>query len=185
MANVDRADGFKFVKTMGGVATAQVRTMPAGNVDFHRGDSISVGAAGVAAVSATNDADFLGVVQGWGKKDPVSGSVSSMVDPANLEMVFFDASAVTNTDYVLYYIPFEGNIFEVQTNADLDFVVGSPCDVAITAGNTTTGNSGHEVGTNTNTDFHVIELMDRVDNDNSLANARVLVALTQTETIFS
>lgn len=185
MANADRPSGFKFVKTNGSPATAQVRAIGvADGADIFRGDALNL-ESGLAAVGATNDTAFLGVAVGFGKKDPLTGSVGSMYDPDNLDIGYYDDSASTHTDYVVFYIPASGNIFEVQTNADLDLVVGNNVDLVDTVGNTTTGRSQHEVGTSTNADFIVVEIPDYPDNDNSLANAVVWVQFTPAETAFS
>lgn len=183
MANPDRPRGFRFVKTNGGVATAQVRAIGVTDgADIFRGDMLTL-TSGLAAVAATNDATILGVAVGFGKVH-ADGSIGSMTDPENLAIGYYDDSASTHTDYVVFYIPAENNIFEVQTNADLDLAVGDPCDLVATAGSTTTGNSQQEVGTNTNSDFIVVEIPQYANNDNSLANADVWVQVNPAESAF-
>lgn len=186
MANPDRPRGFTPVKhTSGASVTGQLRAVGvADGADIFVGDLLNL-ESGLAAVAATNDAAILGVAVGFGKKDTLTGSIgSALVDPANLNQIYYDDSASTHTDYVVFYVPARDMIFEVQSNADLDLVVGSPCDLVATAGSTTTGRSLHEVGTNTNSDFVVVEIPDYVDNDSSLTNTRYWVQVTQTETAF-
>jgi len=185
MANPDRPSGFRPVKyTSGAPWSGQVRAIGvADGADIFVGDLLNL-ESGLAAVAATNDAAILGVAVGFGKRDDMTNSIGSAVDPVNLNKIYYDDSASTHTDYVVFYVPARDMIFEVQSNADLDLVVGSPCDLVATAGSTTTGRSQHEVGTNTNSDFVVVEIPDYPDNDSTLANTRYLVQVTQTETAF-
>ena len=184
MANPDRPSGFKFAKTKGGAATAQVRAIGvADGANIYRGDSLTL-STGLAAVSATNDTAFLGVAVGFGKRDPSTGSIGSMTDPDNLEIGFYNDAISTHTDYVVFYIPAEGNLFEVQTNADLDAVPGTAVDLVATTGSVTTGISAHEVGASTNADFVVVEIPDQANNDPALTNANVIVQYTVAETAF-
>jgi len=185
MANPDRPRGFTPIKhTSGAPWTGQVRAIGvADGADIFVGDLLNL-ESGLAAVAATNDAAILGVAIGFGKIDAMTGSIGSAVDPVNLNKIFYDDSASTHTDYVVFYVPARDMIFEVQSNADLDLAVGGNCDLVATAGSTTTGRSLQEVGTSTNADFMVVEIPDYVDNDSTLANTRYWVQVTQTETAF-
>jgi len=185
MANPDRPRGFTPIKhTSGASVTGQVRAIGvADGADIFVGDLLNL-ESGLAAVAATNDAAILGVAVGFGKIDEMTGSIGSAVDPENLNKIYYDDSASVHTDYVVFYVPARDTVFEVQSDADLDLVVGDPCDLVATAGSATTGLSLQEVGSNTNSDFVVVEIPDYVDNDSSLANTRYWVQVTQTETAF-
>lgn len=185
MANPDRPKGFQPIKhTSGSAWTGQVRAIGVTDaVDLFVGDMLNL-ESGLAAIGATNDAAFLGVAVGFGKVDKLTGSIGSAVNPENLNQIYYDDSASTHTDFVVFYVPARDMIFEVQSNADLDLAVGDPCDLVATAGSTTTGRSLQEVGTNTNSDFVVVEIPDYTDNDSTLANTRYFVQVTQTETAF-
>jgi len=185
MANTDRPNGFRFVKTTNGVATAQVRALGVTAADIFKGDVIEL-SSGLAKASVTNSAAILGVAVGFGKRDPSTGSIGSMMDPDNLNIQYFDTSNMTNTDYVVFYIPAQGNIFEAQTNAAVTAVVGGAYDILPTTGDTTTGNSAMEINTtNANSDLVVIEVPDLPDNDNKLVWGRYYVQFTAAELAFA
>ena len=187
MANPDRPSGFRPIKhTSGSSVTGQIRAIGVTDaVDLFVVDMLNL-ESGLAAIGATNDAAFLGVAVGFGKVDAMTGSIgSALVNPENLNQIYYDDSASTHTDYVVFYVPAQDMIFEVQSNADLDLVVGSPCDLINTAGSTATGRSLQEVGTNTNSDFVVVEIPDYVDNDSTLTNTRYWVQVTTAETAFA
>lgn len=184
MANADRPNGLRLVMSESGPVTSQVRAIGVTDAaDMFRGDALTL-TSGLAAVAATNDATFLGVAIGFGKKDPLTGSIGPMNDVQNLEKGYYDDSASTHTDYVVFYVPTRGNVFEVQTNADLDTTVGANLDLVATAGDTATGQSAHEIGTNTNSDFIVVELPDIPGNDATLTNAVVWVKFNPAECAF-
>jgi len=184
MANPDRPSGFRFIKTNGGVATAQVRAIGiTSGTSMFRGDLVSL-TSNLAAVAATNSATILGVVVGFGKKDPLTGSIGSMNDPDNLEVGYFKSS-YTSTDYVVFYVPVQNNLFEVQTSTVVTLLPGDNCDLVATAGDTATGQSQQEVTSSTNADFQVVQNPEYVDNDNTLVNARVWVQATPAETAFA
>ena len=81
-------------------------------------------------------------------------------------------------------MPAEGNIFEIQTAADLDLVAGSAADINLIAntthGDRTSGNSIVELVADSNHDITVIEDVTTPDNDTTLVNARHLVKFTDT-----
>lgn len=186
MANPDRPSGFRLVKTMSGAPLASViRSIGVTDgTDIFKGDMLSL-ASNLAAVSATNDATFLGVAVGFGKVDAASGNYASAYNPDNLTTLYYDDSASTHTQWRVFYVPVEDAIFEVQSDTDLDLAVGSPCDLlTTTAGNTTSGISGQQVGANTNTDFRVVEIPAYPDNDSTLANTRYWITVTRAETYF-
>lgn len=183
MANPDRPRGFTPVKTLSGApVSALIRAIGvADGEDIFIGDMINL-ESGLADPMATNDSAVLGAVVGVGKF--VNGQIVSAVDPDNLVPSFYDDSESTHTDYVVFYAPATDCIFEVQSNADLDLVVGSPCDLVDGVGSSTTGRSIQEVGANTNSDFVVVEIPQYPDNDSTLANTRYWVRVTRAEQAF-
>lgn len=182
MANPDRPQGFRFVRNQFGFPmSGQVRYLGVTDgADMFVGDALSL-TSNLAAVSATNDATFLGVAVAFGKKDKATQQVASAYNPDNLTVRYYDDSASTHTDWVVYYVPAEGNVFEAQSDADLDLSVGSTCDLLATAGDTATGQSKHELDTNSNADFTVVDIPQYPDNDSTLANARYHVIFTPGE----
>jgi hypothetical protein len=183
MANPDRPRGFTPVKTLSGApVTSVIRAVGvADGEDIFIGDMVNL-ESGLADPMATNDAAILGAVVGVGKI--VNGQFVGAFDPDNLVPSFYDDSASTHTDYCVFYAPATDCIFEVQSNADLDLVVGDPCDLVDGVGNSLSGRSIQEVGANTNSDFVVVEIPQYVDNDSTLANTRYWVRVTRAEQAF-
>ena len=183
MANPDRPNGFTPVKTLSGAPVSSViRAIGvADGEDIFIGDMVNL-ESGLADPMATNDAAILGAVVGIGKI--VNGQYVSAFDPDNLVPVFYDDSASTHTDYCVFYAPATDCIFEVQSNANLDLVPGSPCDLVDGTGSSTSGRSVQEVGTNTNSDFVVVEIPAYPNNDSTLANTRYWVRVTRAEQAF-
>jgi len=173
MANPDKPRGFTPVMHVSGAPwNGYVRTVGVTDgTDIFIGDMLNL-TSNLALPATTNDATFLGVAVGFGKKADMSKSKGPAMNPDNLTTLYYDDSASTHTDWVVYYVPARDMVFEVQSNADLDLAVGDPCDLINTAGSTTTGRSQHEVGANTNTDFKVVDIPDYPDNDSTLANTR-------------
>jgi hypothetical protein len=180
MANVDRPNGFRFVKSSTGAVVPVIRTVGvADSADIWRGDAIAL-SSGLATEAASGDT-ILGVAIGFGKIDPTTGSVSTMMDPDERTIQYYDDSNSTHTDYVVFYIPAEGNIFEVQTATALTIAVGATADLLPTNGSTTTGISAHEITTSSNADVEVVQIPDLPDNDNTLVNGRYWVQFATTQ----
>lgn len=176
MANPDRPRGFTPIKTISGAPwTGQTRYIGVTNgTDIFIGDMLTL-TSNLAAVSATGDANFLGVAVGFGKVTDFSGQYGPAFNPASLDVLYYDDSASTHTDWVVFYVPAEDHIFEAQSNADLDLAVGDTCDLLATAGSTSTGRSQQEIAASSNTDFTVVEIPQYQDNDSTLANTRYWV----------
>lgn len=185
MANVDRPNGLRAVKTLSGApVSGMIRTVGMGDgEDCFVGDLINL-ASGLALVADTNDAGILGIAVGFGKFDGNGNIPLGPYDPDNLGTRFYDDSASTHTEWVCYYIPADDVIFEAQTSTALTLVVGDTCDLLGTAGNTTTGISAHELNTNTNADFTVVELPQITGNDHDLIYGRYWVMVTRAEQAF-
>ena len=186
MANPDRPRGFTPVKhTSGAPWTGQVRAIGVTDgADMFIGDLLNL-ASGLAAVAASNDAAILGVAVGFGKVADMSNAIGGAFNPENLTTLYYDDSASTHTEWVVFYVPARDMVFEAQTAVDLSAsLVGAPCDVLATGGSTATGRSLQEVTTSTNADFVIVERPVYPDNDATLINERVFVQVTQTETAF-
>lgn len=183
MANPDRPNGFTPVKTLSGAPVSSViRAIGvADGEDIFIGDMVNL-ESGLADPMETDDAAVLGAVVGVGKK--VGGQIVSAFDPGNLEVSYYDDSASTHTDYVVFYAPADDCIFEVQSNADLDLAIGDNADLVDATGSSTTGRSRQEIGSSTNADFTVVEIPQYPDNDSTLANTRYWVMVTRAEQAF-
>jgi len=181
MANVDAPRGFTPVKMLdGGPLTGQVRTIgPADGADIFVGDLINL-ESGLADPAVTTDVDILGVVVGVGKKDPSTGYPGSAINPDDQTTLYYDDSANTHTDWLIYYVPVKNLVMSVQTAVDLSSsVVGSTVDLTGVNGNTASGRSIMEVTTSSNTDLTIVELPNKVGNDLSLINAEVYVMVDE------
>ena len=184
MANPDKPRGFTPIKHISGAPwTGQVRAIGVTDgADMFIGDFLSL-TSGLAAVAATDDATLLGVAVGFGKKTEFQKNIATAINPDNLGTLYYDDSASTHTDWVVYYVPAQDMVFEAQTAADLSAVlVGGNCDILATAGSTVTGRSQQEVTTSTNADFTIVERPEYPDNDPSLVNERLWVMATRAET---
>lgn len=183
MANIDRPNGFKPVKTLSGASwRGSLRAIGvADGADIFVGDPLNL-ASGLAAPGATNDASFLGVAVGFGKL--IDGLPVGPFDPANKDNTYYDDSASTHTDWCVFYVPADDMIFEAQTATALTKVVGDTVDLLYTAGNTTTGQSACEITTSTNADFTVVEIPNLIDNDPTAVWGRYNVMFTRAEQAF-
>lgn len=182
MANVDRPNGFRFVKTLSGSFQPVVRSVGvADGADIFVGDAIALSSG--LATKFTVGAECLGVVVGFGKKNTMSQEVSGPFNPDSLMTAYYDDSASTHTDWLCYYIPAEDAIFAAQTDAAATLVVGEAQDIIDAGGDVTTGLSQMEIDADaltTTGDVIVVELPNRVDNDLTLANAEYWVKFVKT-----
>ena len=184
MANVDRPNGLRPVKTLSGAPwQGSIRAIGvADSADIYVGDPLNL-ESGLAAPGATNDAAFLGVAVGFGKFDASGKIPLGPYNPDNLNSSakWYDDSASTHTEWCVYYVPADDVIFEAQTATALSLLVGGTCDLSYTAGSATTGISACELTTNSNADFTVVEIPNLVDNDNTLVWGRYWVMFTRAE----
>lgn len=183
MANVDRPNGFKAVKTVSGApVTGLIRSVGVTDAaDIFVGDAISITSG--LAVTAAVEGIVAGVAIGFGKKDDMSQEGSGPFNPDDLMTRYYDDSASTHTDWVCYYVPAEDVIFTVQTAAAETLTVGLIKDLVNGGGNTTTGISEMEIASGAATndgDVVVVELPSIVDNDLTLANAEYHVKFVNT-----
>lgn len=184
MANVDRPNGFTLVKTFSGAPLSSlIRTVGvADGEDIFVGDILNL-ESGLADPGATDDAAFLGVAVGFGKVD-ADGVPLGPFNPDALTTLYYDDSASTHTEWVVYYIPVGDAIWEAQTATALTLAVGANCDLADAAGNAASGQSRQEITTSTNADFEVVEVPYIVGNDNTLVWGRYYVSVTRAEQAF-
>ena len=184
MANVDRPNGFRPVKTLSGAPVASViRSVGVTDAaDIFVGDAISI-TSGLAVAMAV-EGICAGVAVGFGKVDSMSGKAGGPVNPDDLMTRYYDDSASTHTEWVCYYVPAEDCIFEAQVDDTAEVgVVGEAYDILATAGNTTTGISKHEINGNALTndgDVVIVEIPDIVGNDPELAFGRYWVKFVNT-----
>lgn len=183
MANPDKPRGFTPIKHISGAPwTGQVRAAPCGDgEDIFIGDFVSL-VSGLVLPADTNDATLLGVAVGFGKKTEFQKNTATAINPDQLGTLYYDDSANTHTDWMVFYVPAQDMVFEVQTAVDLSAsVLGDTCDLLGTGGNTVTGRSQQEVTTSTNADFTIVERPEYPDNDPSLINERLWVMATRAE----
>lgn len=187
MANPDKPNGFKLVRTLSGAGLASViRSIGVtDSVDIFRGDMVSV-TSNLAAISTTADSTILGVAVSFGKVSSMVNEYGSGYNPDDLTKLYYDDSASTHTEWRCFYVPVIDAIFEVQSDTALGLAIGDPCDLLkTTAGVTATGISGQQVGANSNEDFYVIDIPPYPDNDSSLANTRYHIAVTKNAQAFA
>jgi len=178
MANVDRPNGFRPVKTFSGAPVSSlIRTVGvADGGDIFVGDALTL-SSGLAAASTAHDDNIVGVAIGFGKKAGAQNK-HGMFDPSNLEARYYDDSASTHTDWVVYYVPVDDVLFEAQfDNTPTTPVVGQGYGLIYTTGDTTTGMSKQEIDGDDTTDIdvNIVELPDYEDNDYTTAFGRVWV----------
>ena len=185
MANVDRPNGFKVVKTLSGAPiSSMIRSVGVTDgTDIFVGDMVTL-TSGLAAVTASNDTAILGVAVGFGKKDAMSQQVSGPFNADSLMTRYYDDSASTHTDWVCFYVPIDDVVLEAQTATALTKLPGETVDILATAGDTTTGQSRQEITTSSNADFTVVEIPSYPDNDPTAVWGRYWVMVTRAEQAF-
>ncbi len=186
MANIDRARGFRFAKTLSGApVSAMVRKYDAadrsadttGNHgDIYIGDPLTLVTGGVRV--ANSGESVIGVAVAVGNQDDIEHGAEGYFNASNLEDRFlaFDENGQVGV------IPATDNLFEIQTSADLDLTIGSQADMTTAAatahGSRTTSRSTVELAAASNNDVRVVENVEDPQNDITLTNARHLVMFT-------
>jgi hypothetical protein len=186
MANTDRPNGLRFVKSQIGAVQPQLRRYEAADRtadstnnhgDIYIGDPVAISSGKV--LPANKGDTVAGVVAAVGKTTTSFGETQ----PFNADDLGQRYLASGEAGYV-WIVPAEGNLFEVQTAADVDLVPGSTADLNIVAatahGDRTTGNSNVEISTASAADVIVVEQLLNVDNDTTLTNARHIVKFLTT-----
>lgn len=185
MANVDRPNGFKPVKTLSGApVSGLIRTVGCANSDIYVGDAIML-SSGLAAASTAHADEIIGVAVGFAKKGSFQKSVGAggNYDNMNIESSWFDASDVTYTDWVCMYVPAEDVVFEAQFDGTpTSTLVGQGYGLIYTTGSATTGRSAQEIDGDDQTDMDVkiVEIPDIPGNDPTAAYGRVWVMFDDT-----
>lgn len=186
MANVDRDGGFRPRKNLyGSPWQGQLRkaNMTANATDIFLYDPLEVdGKGAVAAAEGSTQDEIVGVAMGFGRFTPnMMGQDATETDmnfdPSDLERKWLDASAITNAEFVVFFSPAYGILFEVQTASDLELNAFSGASFAAGAGSTETGLSTAELdaaATGTEADCMVIENAFPPGEDDG-ANAKHLV----------
>lgn len=191
MANVDRPNGFRFAKSLTGQApNAMIRFYTAGDRssdttnnhgDIYVGDPVKL-VSGLVLPANSGDT-ILGVAVAIGKSGAINHGETGYFNADDLTERYAPLTAATG--YVIGVMPAEGNIFEVQTAADLDLLQGATADISTDAteahGSQTTGVSTCELVASSNADVKVVEQVTTPDNDVTLVNARHLVKFVTTE----
>lgn len=182
MANVDRPDGFRPVKSLSGAPlNGLVRAVTAGADDLFLGDAIAI--TGGVAVQVAVEGIVAGVIVGFGgfaaDGEPLG------YNAGDLEKKWFDTSADTEADWAVWYMPAEDVLFEAQFDDSEDIVIGEGYDLIIADGSTTSGRSAMEIDGNAKTndgDVVVIEkpLGPKYDQTSGEANKRVWVSFVNT-----
>lgn len=186
MSNPDRPNGFRFVKTVSGApVSGLIRSVGvADGADIMVGDAIALSSG--LATKLTVEAVCVGVAIGFGKKNTMSQEVPGPFNPDDLITKYYDDSASTHTNWVVYYIPAEDAIFEAQSDGTTDLVVGEAQDIVDGGGSTTTGLSQMEIDDDALTndgDVVVVEIPSGpgYDNTASTANRRYWVKFVNTQ----
>jgi len=177
MANLDRPNGFRPVKTLSGAPVASLirYVKPGTNDDLFIGDAITITGDGAQKFD-TGAANCAGVIVGIGKNDTEGHKFPYSKE--DLELKFFDVSVYDDTEYSIAYVPADDCLFEVQFDGTSDPVVGNDYDINATAGDTTTGRAQTEItSTSTNDDVTVVEIPigGGYDQTSGVANKRVWV----------
>ena len=181
MANVDRPNGFRPVKTLSGrPVNGVIRTVGVTDgADLFVGDVLEL-TSGLANVAATDQTNYLGVAVGFGKVD-ADGIPLGPYNPDSLGTTYYDDSASTHTEWVVYYAPANDCVFEAQFDEApaQTPAIGQGYDIAPGAGGSTvTGKSSFELdGTTGGTDCVTVEITKYPDNDPTLIYGRLWVII--------
>lgn len=185
MANTSRVNGLSVVKNLiGGGSTGQVNMyfIPSGNaVNTFVGDAVKADATGDTVAAGGSALGIQSVVQAAAGDAILGVIVGFAVSPTALNTPQYRTASTGR--YVLVCDD-PNTIFEVQTsNGTLAVAdVGLNASIAVAAGSTTTGASGVtlDVGTaavGATLALRIVGFSQRVDNDNTAANAKVLVKI--------
>jgi hypothetical protein len=150
--------------------------------DIYVGDPIKL-VSGLADIADAADANIAGVCVAVGQvADGAANNEAGAFNPDNLTRKYGNLTDSATETIWVYYAPAEDTIFEVQSDADLDEVVGATVQMNVVAatahGSRTTGLSNVELTTGAGTDVTVIRVPEFPDNDSTLANTRYHVIFT-------
>jgi len=185
MANVDRPNGFRPVKTLSGAPiNSTLRFVGVADAaDIFVGDALEL-ASGLAARLTVED-ECVGVAAGFGKISKGEQNFSGPYNPDTLMTRYYDDSASTHTEWGVWYYPVDDMIFEAQVDDTAETgVVGEAYDIIVGSGSTTTGLSDMEINGDALTndgDVVIVEIPNLPDNDHTLAFGRYWVKFTTHE----
>lgn len=185
MANTSRVNGLSVVKNLtGGSSTGQVNLyfLPSGNAtNTFVGDAVKADATGDTVAAGGLATGIQSVVQAAAGDAILGVIVGFAVNPLNLNTPQYRAASTGR--YVLVADD-PNQIYEVQTsNGTLSVAdVGLNASIAVAAGSTTTGSSGVTLdvataATTATLALRIVGFSQRVDNDPTSANAKVLVKI--------
>lgn len=194
MANTDRPNGFRPRKNLLGApwqGLMRKANMTANATDIFMYDPLEVdGTGAVAAAEGSAQDEIVGVAAGFGRF--ITGTMGQDAtetdmnfDPSSLEAPganYLDASAITNAEFVVFFYPAYGVLYEAQTASDLelDLFMGAAFSNG-GGGSTETGISTVELNAETvgtEADVIVIENAFPPGEDDGL-NAKHLVAFVR------
>lgn len=189
MANTSRVNGLSVVKNLtGGASTGQVNMyfIPSGNaVATFVGDPVKADATGDTVAAGGSALGIQSVVQAAAGDAILGVIVGFATNPLNLNTPQYRTASTGR--YVLVSDD-PGAVYEVQTsNGTLAVAdVGLNASIAVAAGSTTTGASGVtlDVGTaavGATLALRIVGFSQRVDNDNTAANSKVLVRINNNQ----
>lgn len=185
MANADKPNGFRPAKSLLGTDwNALVRSYEVADRssdttnrhgDIYIGDPVRIVGGKVQVANFGEKVDGVCVATGSDTSKVTSGD-PGYFNPSSLERRH---APLEGSKYVIGVCPAEGVLFEVQSDSDLDLVIGSKADTTVAAdtahGSTRTGQSSAEITTASWGSVEVVEYVKSPDNDRSLTNARYLV----------
>lgn len=185
MANTSRVNGLSVVKNIsGGASTGQVNMyfIPSGDATAtFVGDAVKADATGDTVAAGGTALGIQSVVQCAATNASIGVIVGFAIAPTNLNTPQY---RLASTGRYCLVSDDPNQIYEIQTsNGTLTVTdVGLNASFAVAAGSTTTGASGFtlDVGTVATTaalPMRIVGFSQRVDNDNTAANSKVLVKI--------
>lgn len=178
MANTIRINGFKPVKHLNGSAwngqTETFATLASDATAVFIGDLVKIAATGEAATGIRS-------VTKASVGDAVVGAVVGiMIDPTNLNTPQYRKASVAQYVFVSTS---PDTVYEANMNGSFtNTTVGQNANHIDAGGSTSTGNSGESVdattiATTATLTLKLYDAVQRVDNDSTIANSRVLVSI--------
>lgn len=188
MANISRVNGLHAVKSLAAEMNGQVNLyfIPSGNaVNTFVGDAVKLDTTGDTVAAGGSALGIPSVVQAAAGDAIVGVIVGFTTNPLNLNTPQYRAASTGRYALVVDDV---STIFEVQTsNGTLGVAdVGLNASIAVAAGSTTTGTSGMTLdvataATTATLALKIVGFSQRVDNDNTAANAKVLVKINNSQ----
>ena len=180
MANRDAPMGLRpAYHSLGAVMrTQRYHIASAEAVGIWRGDLVELEATGrrITASAAATEEPFIGVFWGCRYRDAAGNYVYNKQWPA--------ATVTLGSENAVAYVyddPFI--VFEIQVDGAFSLDdIGQDADIVYAAGSTNTGNSAVELDSSdigTGDNLHIVDLIERVGNDENSDNANVYVLINE------